>query len=68
MTTNTPLRSGKRDELDESEWEEGSLPTVNLAKSSEEHMIGGVTVEFDVSPDSAKKKSIRRATAEEKVD
>ena len=68
MITNTPSESGARDGLDESEWEEGSLPTEALTKSNEEQTIGGVTVEFDVTPDSVKKKSIRRATAEEKVD
>ncbi|XP_071915428.1 DNA repair protein RAD4-like isoform X1 [Coffea arabica] len=66
VITNTPSESGARDGLDESEWEEGSLPTEALTKSNEEQTIGGVTVEFDVTPDSVKKKSIRRATAEEK--
>ncbi|CDP01628.1 unnamed protein product [Coffea canephora] len=66
VITNTPSESGARDGLDESEWEEGSLPTDALTKSNEEQTIGGVTVEFDVTPDSVKKKSIRRATAEEK--
>ncbi|KAL3525010.1 hypothetical protein ACH5RR_013382 [Cinchona calisaya] len=66
VITNSLLESGRRGELDESEWEEGSIPAVNLANTSEEHTIGGVTVEFDVTPDSAKKKSARRATAEEK--
>lgn len=66
VITNTPSESGRMDGLDESEWEEGSLPTETLAKINQEQTIGGVTVEFDVTPDSVKKKSIRRATAEEK--
>lgn len=45
-----------------SEWEDGSL------HSFPEDLVNGVSVEFDVLPGSAKRKLIRRATAEEKVD
>ncbi|KAL1536795.1 DNA repair protein RAD4 isoform X1 [Salvia divinorum] len=43
-----------------SEWEDGSL------HSFPENLVNGVSVEFDVSPGLAKRKLIRRATAEEK--
>ncbi|XP_042029176.1 DNA repair protein RAD4-like isoform X1 [Salvia splendens] len=43
-----------------SEWEDGSL------HSFPEDLVNGVSVEFDVLPGSAKRKLIRRATAEEK--
>lgn len=58
--------SGERCDLEEWEWEDGSLPTLSSTKSGEGCEINGVTVEFDVSPDPAKRKTIRRATAEEK--
>lgn len=66
VITDTPSESGRRDSLDESEWEEGSLASETLAEGNEEQTIGGITVEFDVAPEYVKKKSIRRATAEEK--
>lgn len=67
MNTNTPSRSGPKDDLDDLEWEEGSVPNLNSEKNAQEQTISGVTVEFDVSPVPTKRKSIRRATAEEKV-
>lgn len=62
-----PSVSGTRDEINETEWEDGSLPVLNSLNNSQEHIISGVTVELDVLPDAAKQKHIRRATAEEKV-
>lgn len=62
-----PSVSGMRDEINETEWEDGSLPVLNSFNNSQEHIISGVTVELDVLPDAAKQKHIRRATAEEKV-
>ncbi|CAH9133565.1 unnamed protein product [Cuscuta epithymum] len=46
-------------EEDELDWEDGSIP----ASSSEK---AGVTIEFDVPEGSAKRKTVRRVTAEEK--
>lgn len=61
-----PSDSGMRDDIDGSEWEDGSLPALHSLNNSQEHIINGVTVELDVLPDAAKQKRIRRATAEEK--
>ncbi|XP_051141055.1 DNA repair protein RAD4 [Andrographis paniculata] len=49
-------------EFDDSEWEVGFIPTLSSTKD----FINGVSVEFDISHGSAKKKQSRRATAEEK--
>lgn len=53
---------------DELDWEDGLLPTSNAENNVEQPTTNGVIVEFDVPEDAAKRKTIRRATAEEKVD
>ena len=50
-----------RDEMNDSDWEDGSIPVLGSAENQE------VTIEFNETPDSAKRKPVRRATAEEKV-
>ncbi|KAL3634209.1 hypothetical protein CASFOL_021263 [Castilleja foliolosa] len=58
----------KRDvdnDYDDSEWEDGSIPTLSSIKDFQEDSVG-VSVEFDVSHGVAKKKLVRRATAEER--
>ncbi|KAL9241453.1 hypothetical protein vseg_015565 [Gypsophila vaccaria] len=58
------------------DWEDGSIdPSSVLARNGGDNCVGvdvlsginGVTVEFDALPVSSKKKSVRRATAEDKV-
>ncbi|XP_031094662.1 DNA repair protein RAD4 [Ipomoea triloba] len=51
---------------DELDWEDGIIPTSNSENNVEQPTTNGVTVEFDVPEDAAKRKTIRRATAEEK--
>ncbi|CAA0831228.1 DNA repair protein Rad4 family [Striga hermonthica] len=51
---------------DDSEWEDGSIPTISPMKKFQEGLPSGVSVEFDVSHASEKRKPIKRATAEEK--
>ncbi|CAI9111372.1 OLC1v1011585C1 [Oldenlandia corymbosa var. corymbosa] len=63
---NSPSGSVPKDELDDLEWEYGSVPKGSPNKHALDQTINGVTVEFDVSPSAAKQKSIRRATSEEK--
>ncbi|GER34855.1 DNA repair protein Rad4 family [Striga asiatica] len=53
---------------DDSEWEDGSIPTISPMEKFQKSLASGVSVEFDVSHASAKRKPIKRATAEEKVD
>lgn len=55
------------EEYEDSDWEDGSIPTLSSPKEYQEDLVSGVSVEFDVSPGSAKRKSVRRATSEEKV-
>lgn len=55
------------DEIDDPDWEDGSIPASHSTENNQEELINGMTVEFDVSPGSAKQKAVRRATAEEKV-
>lgn len=52
---------------DDSEWEDGSIPTLSSIKEFQEDLVNGVSIEFDVSLGLAKRKPIRRATTEEKV-
>ncbi|KAH6784518.1 hypothetical protein C2S52_009477 [Perilla frutescens var. hirtella] len=52
--------------FDDSEWEDGSIHTFSSIKDFHEDLVNGVCVEFDVSPGVAKRKPVRRATAEEK--
>ncbi|KAL2499003.1 DNA repair protein Rad4 family [Abeliophyllum distichum] len=56
----------KEDEFDDPDWEDGSIPASHSTENNREELINGVTVEFDVSPGSAKQKAVRRATAQEK--
>ncbi|KAL6565378.1 hypothetical protein OROGR_002329 [Orobanche gracilis] len=51
---------------DDSEWEDGYAPTLSSIKDFQENLVNGVSVEFDLSHGSAKRKPARRATAEEK--
>ncbi|GFP94250.1 hypothetical protein PHJA_001569500 [Phtheirospermum japonicum] len=53
-------------EYDDSEWEDGSIPTLSSINDFREDLVDGVSVEFDVSHGVAKRKLVRRATAEEK--
>lgn len=50
--------------FDDSEWEDGLINNFSSVSDSQESLVNGVSVEFDVSPGLAKRK---RATAEEKV-
>ncbi|XP_073293552.1 DNA repair protein RAD4 isoform X1 [Primulina huaijiensis] len=54
------------EEYEDSDWEDGSIPTLSSSKEYQEDLVSGVSVEFDVSPGLAKRKSVRRATSEEK--
>ncbi|KAK4417075.1 DNA repair protein [Sesamum alatum] len=53
-------------DYDDSEWEDGSIPTLSSMKDFQEDLVSGVSVEFDVSHCLPKRKPVRRATAEEK--
>ncbi|KAJ6707400.1 DNA REPAIR PROTEIN COMPLEMENTING XP-C CELLS [Salix viminalis] len=53
--------------MDDIDWEDGSSPILDCIKNHPGDDIREVTIEFSESPDSAKQKPIRRATAEEKV-
>ncbi|XP_044468590.1 DNA repair protein RAD4 isoform X2 [Mangifera indica] len=55
----------KSKEMDDSDWEDGSIPVNHSTKNDLESHIKGVTIEFDAG-DSARQKAVRRATAEEK--
>lgn len=57
----------REDELDGIDWEDGSVHTLKPESNVKEDTSNGVTVEFDALPDSSKQKTVRRATAEEKV-
>ncbi|KAL0350223.1 UNVERIFIED_CONTAM: hypothetical protein Sradi_4171500 [Sesamum radiatum] len=54
-------------DYDDSEWEDGSIPTLSSMKDFQEDLASGISVEFDVSHCLPKRKPVRRATAEEKV-
>ncbi|CAI9753228.1 unnamed protein product [Fraxinus pennsylvanica] len=56
----------KEDEFDDPDWEDGSIPASHSTENDQEELINGMTVEFDVSPGSAKQKAVRRVTAQEK--
>ncbi|KAL8109248.1 hypothetical protein AgCh_025375 [Apium graveolens] len=51
------------DQMDEPDWEDGQ---VNNFSSGNDHKEGNITIEFDASPDTAKRKAICRASAEDK--
>ncbi|WOG84454.1 hypothetical protein DCAR_0103637 [Daucus carota subsp. sativus] len=51
------------DQMDEPDWEEGPVNTISSRNDQEE---GNITIEFEASPDTAKRKTICRASAEDK--
>lgn len=53
--------SDSREEMNDSDWEDGSIP-ISCSTDNEQ-----VTIEFDETPDSVKRKPVRRPTAEDKV-
>ncbi|KAK0598443.1 hypothetical protein LWI29_034755 [Acer saccharum] len=55
-------------EMDDSDWEDGSIPVANFTDNHPESRIKGVTVEFETadSDDSVRQKPTRRASAEDK--
>lgn len=55
------------DQMEEPDWEEGSVNTFSSRNDHEEGKISSVTIEFEASPDTAKRKAICRASAEDKV-
>lgn len=55
------------DDQDDFEWEDGSIPALSVSNDYGEGLNNGVSVQFEVSPAPAKRKPVRRATAEEKV-
>lgn len=59
-TLQDPL-SDSKEEMNDSDWEDGSIPNSDFTGNQE------VTIEFDETPDSVKRKPVRRATAEDKV-
>lgn len=56
---------GRQLGMDDSDWEDGSISEFDCHRSEEPYKE--FTVEFSGTPDSAKRKPVRRATAEEKV-
>ena len=56
------------DEMADSDWEDGSNPNVNSENDRSGIINKDITIEFDSSPGTAaKRKTVRRASAEEKV-
>ena len=53
--------SESKEEMDDSDWEDGSIPVLDSASNHE------VTIEFNETPDSVRRRPVRRATAEDKV-
>lgn len=51
------------EQMDEPDWEEGQ---VNNFSSGNDHDEGNITIEFEATPDTAKRKAICRASAEDK--
>lgn len=62
-----PNFSMENDEMDDFYWEDGSVQGLESTEKCLKNSITGLTVEFDISPYSAKRKSTRRASAEDKV-
>lgn len=57
----------EEEEDDESIWEDVPIPTSSSANTRTHDVVNEVTIEFDEgTPDSGKRKTIRRATAEDK--
>ncbi|XP_010266445.1 PREDICTED: DNA repair protein RAD4 isoform X2 [Nelumbo nucifera] len=57
---------GQEEDMDESDWEDGSIPVSNSRSYHLNNLTGEVTVEFSESLSPAKRKSIRRASVEDK--
>ncbi|KAL6959588.1 hypothetical protein U1Q18_039741 [Sarracenia purpurea var. burkii] len=55
-----------QEEMDESFWEDGSFCILNTVNKDHNDLVNGVTIEYDGTPDSGKRKTIRRASAEDK--
>ncbi|KAI3798656.1 hypothetical protein L1987_33934 [Smallanthus sonchifolius] len=60
-------KSELEDVMADSDWEDGSNPNLNSENNHVDYINKEITIEFDSSPDTAKRKPIRRASAEEKV-
>ncbi|KAF8378603.1 hypothetical protein HHK36_029951 [Tetracentron sinense] len=56
----------RKEDTDESDWEDGSIPVLDSTGHHPENLVREVTVEFSGSAASAKQKTIRRASAEDK--
>ncbi|KAL8476344.1 hypothetical protein ACS0TY_028862 [Phlomoides rotata] len=61
-----PEMDDKDNDFDDSEWEDGSIPTLSSLKDFQEDIINGVSIDFDIPRGLEKRKPVRRATAEEK--
>lgn len=61
----TYLNSGE--DINESDWEEGSIPTLDSVDNHQNAGIKEVTIELSGLLDSSQQKPIRRASAEDKV-
>lgn len=61
----TFLNSGE--DIVESDWEDGSIPSLDSVDNHQNAGIKGVTVELSGLPDSSQRKPTRRASAEDKV-
>ncbi|KAL8246727.1 hypothetical protein R6Q59_007943 [Mikania micrantha] len=59
-------KSELEDAMADSDWEDGSNPNLNSERNHPYLINKDVTIEFDSSPGTAKRKPIRRASAEEK--
>ncbi|KZV40185.1 DNA repair protein complementing XP-C cell [Dorcoceras hygrometricum] len=55
-----------KEEYDDSDWEDGSIPTLSSPIEYQEDFVRGVSLKFDVSPGLSKRKFVRRATSQEK--
>lgn len=61
------VQSELEDVMADIDWEDGSNPNLNSESNHPDYMNQDITIEFDSSPGTAKRKPIRRASAEEKV-
>ncbi|XP_024980885.1 DNA repair protein RAD4 isoform X4 [Cynara cardunculus var. scolymus] len=59
-------KSELEDVMADSDWEDGSNPNLNSESSHPGHINKDIAIEFDASPGTSKRKSVRRASAEEK--
>ncbi|XP_076925936.1 DNA repair protein RAD4-like [Bidens hawaiensis] len=59
-------KSEVEDVMADSDWEDGSNPNLNSENNNPGYVNKDITIEFDSSPGTAKRKPIRRASAEEK--